>query len=175
MSDLILSLVSDPAAPAIDDGARALVAARVQALSIGMAAPETLSPGVAEEYRLIGVADKDRLLTALRGAVAGRRIDVNLVPAEGRRKKLLIADMDSTIIGQECIDELADFAGLKAEIAAVTEKAMRGEIGFEESLKARVAQLKGLPEDTLARVYEERVRLTPGAGTGSGNGSGYRR
>jgi phosphoserine phosphatase len=89
--------------------------------------------------------------------------DVNLVPAGGRRKRLLIADMDSTIIGVECIDELADFAGLKAEVAAITESAMRGELDFEAALVARVALLKGLPEEVLRRCYEERVRLNPGA------------
>lgn len=89
--------------------------------------------------------------------------DVNLVPAEGRRKRLLIADMDSTIIGVECIDELADFAGLKAEVAAITERAMRGELDFEGALTARVALLKGLPAADLQRCYDERVRLNPGA------------
>ena len=71
--------------------------------------------------------------------------DANLVPAAGRRKRLLVADMDSTIIGVECIDELADFAGLKAEVAAITEAAMRGELDFEAALIARVALLQGLP------------------------------
>ncbi len=89
--------------------------------------------------------------------------DVNVVPAEGRRKRLLIADMDSTIINVECIDELADFAGFRAEVAAITDSAMRGEIDFEGALVARVALLKGLPEADLARCYAERVRLNPGA------------
>jgi phosphoserine phosphatase len=92
-------------------------------------------------------------------------LDANLVPAEGRRKRALVADMDSTIIGVECIDELADFAGLKPEVAAVTEAAMRGELDFEAALLARVALLKGLPEATLQRCYDERVRLNPGART----------
>jgi phosphoserine phosphatase len=91
--------------------------------------------------------------------------DANLVPAQGRRKRMLIADMDSTIIGVECIDELADFAGVKAEVAAITESAMRGEIDFEGALIARVALLKGLPEDDLERCYAERVSLNPGART----------
>ena len=90
-------------------------------------------------------------------------VDVNFVPAENRAKKLLIADMDSTIIPVECIDELADFAGVKAQIAEITEIAMRGELGFEESLEARVALLKGLGEGALARAYEERISLNPGA------------
>jgi phosphoserine phosphatase len=89
--------------------------------------------------------------------------DANVVPADGRRKRVLLADMDSTIIGVECIDELADYAGLKDEVALVTEAAMRGELDFESALVARVKLLEGLGEDVLARAYEERVRLNPGA------------
>lgn len=92
-------------------------------------------------------------------------VDANVVPAEGRRKRLLLADMDSTIIGVECIDELADFAGVKAEVAAITELAMRGELDFEAALDARVALLRGLPESVLDDCYAERVRLNPGART----------
>jgi len=91
------------------------------------------------------------------------RIDLNVVRREGRRKKLLVADMDSTIIGCECIDELADMAGIKPQVADITERAMRGELDFEDALRSRVALLKGLPLDALARVYAERVRLNPGA------------
>ncbi len=80
-----------------------------------------------------------------------------------RAKALLVCDMDSTIIGCECIDELADMAGVKDAVSAVTEKAMRGEIGFEDSLRARTAQIAGLPREVLARTYAERVRLNPGA------------
>jgi phosphoserine phosphatase len=82
-----------------------------------------------------------------------------------RRKALLIADMDSTMIQCECIDELADYAGLKPEVAAITEAAMRGELDFAEALKARVALLKGLPIATLDECRRDRVRLTPGAQT----------
>jgi phosphoserine phosphatase len=94
-----------------------------------------------------------------------RPIDWALQPAAARRKRLLVSDMDSTIIGCECIDELADFAGLKAEISAITERAMRGELDFEGALTARVAMLKGLPLSALQRCYDERVRLNPGAAT----------
>lgn len=94
-------------------------------------------------------------------ALAG--VDVNFVRRDGRAKKMLIADMDSTIIPVECIDELADFAGVKAEISEITETAMRGEIGFEESLEARVGFLEGLGVDALARCYSERISLNPGA------------
>ncbi|QGZ95892.1 phosphoserine phosphatase SerB [Terricaulis silvestris] len=98
-------------------------------------------------------------------AVAEMPIDWALVPVEGRRKKLLVADMDSTIINVECLDELADFAGIKAEIAAITERAMRGELEFEPALRERVGKLKGLALDALRKTYDERVRLNPGAAT----------
>jgi phosphoserine phosphatase len=90
-------------------------------------------------------------------------VDVNAVPAAGRRKRILIADMDSTIIPVECIDEVADFAGVKDRVAAITERAMAGELDFEGALRARLALVRGLPEAALARVYAERVRLNPGA------------
>ena len=96
-------------------------------------------------------------------ALALTGIDANVVPAQERRKRLLIADMDSTIINVECIDELADFAGVKPQVAAITEAAMRGDLDFEGALEARVALLAGLPEGVLARCYDERVRLNPGA------------
>jgi phosphoserine phosphatase len=100
-----------------------------------------------------------------RQAVGGAAIDANLVPVEGRRKSLLIADMDSTIIGVECIDELADYAGVKVRVAEITERAMRGELDFEAALLERVALLTGLPESDLAACYAGRVRLNPGART----------
>ena len=98
---------------------------------------------------------------ALEGLAAG--IDVVVQGEASRRRRLLVADMDSTMIGVECIDELADYAGLKAEVAAVTERAMKGEIGFEVALAERVALLAGLEEAAIDRCREERVRLTPGA------------
>lgn len=94
------------------------------------------------------------------------RVDVAVQPASApRRKNLLLADMDSTMIQQECIDELADFAGLKAEIAAITERAMHGELDFPAALRARVAALKGLGSDAIDRCLTERIHLTPGAKT----------
>ena len=91
------------------------------------------------------------------------KLDINLVATAKRRKKLLVADMDSTIINVECLDELADMAGLKPQIAAITERAMRGELEFEAALRERVGMLKGLTLDALERTYAERVRLNPGA------------
>jgi phosphoserine phosphatase len=92
-------------------------------------------------------------------------IDVIVQPVATRTKKLLVADMDSTMITIECIDELADFVGRKAEVSAVTEAAMRGELDFVAALDARVALLKGLPVATLQQCYDERVRYSPGAHT----------
>ena len=100
---------------------------------------------------------------AINDALNGLRIDVAILPTANRRKRLLIADMDSTIIGCECIDELADYAGVKAEVAEVTERAMRGELDFPAALRFRVALLKGLPLTALQQAYDERVRLNPGA------------
>ncbi|MCC2976416.1 phosphoserine phosphatase SerB [Sphingomonas sp. PL-96] len=91
------------------------------------------------------------------------KLDVVVQPAANRQKKLLIADMDSTMITVECIDELADYAGIKPQIAEVTERAMRGELDFAAALDARVALLKGLGEDAIERCLAERVRITPGA------------
>ena len=102
-------------------------------------------------------------LEAARAVASGARADLNVVRTAGRRKKLLVADMDSTIISCECLDEIADFVGVKAHVSAITERAMRGEIAFEPALRERVALLKGLPVHRLARVYAERVRLNPGA------------
>jgi len=93
------------------------------------------------------------------------RMDVAILPAEGRRKRLLISDMDSTIIQQECLDELADFAGLKVEISEVTQRAMRGEIDFETALEQRVSKLAGLPLSALEACYKEKISLMPGART----------
>ena len=98
-----------------------------------------------------------------RDLAEGLKLDINLVAVAKRKKKLLLADMDSTIINVECLDELADMAGLKPKIAAITERAMRGEIEFEAALKERVGLLKGLKLDALERTYAERVRLNPGA------------
>jgi phosphoserine phosphatase len=130
----------------------AAVEAAVAALPAGTEPPLRLA-GTAVEIGFGGPAP----------GVALSGIDANIVPAGERRKRLLIADMDSTIINVECIDELADYAGVKPQVAAITEAAMRGELDFEGALIARVALLGGLGENVLQRCYDERVRLNPGA------------
>jgi phosphoserine phosphatase len=103
----------------------------------------------------------ERARSALEGLLP--RIDVVVQGEARRRKKLLIADMDSTMITIECIDELADYAGIKPQIAEITERAMRGELNFEQALDERVRMLKDLSEDILLRCHAERVELTGGA------------
>jgi phosphoserine phosphatase len=127
--------------------------------SLGSGGAQILSPALAFD---LPVADGGALAAA-RALAGGKPWDVNLVATGKRRKKLLVADMDSTIINVECLDELADMAGLKPQIAAITERAMRGELEFEAALKERVGMLKGLKLDALERTYAERVRLNPGA------------
>lgn len=129
----------------------------------GAIPPRVLAPWEACEWALPTPPSDARDIVA--SHMHDVRADWALLPASGRRKKLLVADMDSTIIGCECIDELADYAGRKAEISAITERAMRGELDFEAALTARVAMLKGLPVSVLQRCFDERVQLNPGAAT----------
>ena len=134
---------------------------------IGSATPIWLAPGEACEMPFeAGDAAAARLLRDRIAATIGNApIDVCVLPAEERRKSLLVADMDSTIIQQECIDEMADMLGLKARIAAITERAMRGELPFEAALRERLGLLSGLEVSALQRVFDERIVLMPGART----------
>lgn len=104
-------------------------------------------------------------LEAVKTGFAELAIDFAIQPVENRKKRLLIADMDSTIINVECLDELADFAGVKAQVSEITERAMRGELAFEGALRERVGMLKGLSVDALQSCYDQRVQLNPGART----------
>ncbi len=120
-----------------------------------------LSPARAFDIAFLGTPE--RVAEAARAVARDIAADINVVASAHRRKSLLIADMDSTIIGCECLDELADMAGLKPRIAAITERAMRGEIAFEPALRERVGLLKGLRLGALEQVMAERVKLNPGA------------
>jgi len=146
--------------PIADTAALAIYAACKSAAATGEI--DWLAPGRAFDIAFSG--DADAVRAAMRPAVRDDwLLDVNVVPAHNRRKRLLIADMDSTIIGCECVDELADMAGIKPKVAAITERTMRGELDFASALRQRVALLKGLPLHAVARVYAERIRLNPGA------------
>lgn len=114
---------------------------------------------------IIGGALDAKMWQALWLCAHDMQIDAVLQPAVGRRKRMLISDMDSTMIAQECVDELADFAGLKDEVAAITHKAMNGELEFKAALKERVALLKGLQESVLQEAYDKHITLMPGART----------
>lgn len=134
--------------------------------------PTWLARGIAADIAFTpeggsGPSDTDTraIADALRQTFGNAAVDVVVQPVADRRKRLLIADMDSTMIGQECIDELADLVGLKALVSGITERAMRGEIAFEPALRERVALLKGLPVTVIDDVIAERITLMPGART----------
>ncbi|HVZ10310.1 phosphoserine phosphatase SerB [Rhodopila sp.] len=149
----ILTLVAQLEATSLTDA----VVNRVRDAVRG-GAPTVLSPGEAVDIPLAAPPDPAPLAAALGGAA----IDAIVVKARGRRKALLVADMDSTIIQGETLDELAAFAGIGEKIAAITARAMNGELDFKQALRERVAMLKGLPVDRLERTWE-RIRMTHGA------------
>lgn len=158
-ADLVATLVASPERQAVDGGAIAraasvLPSSETTILADGIAADIAFpaSPAEAKGYE-----------DAIREALAGEPIDVFVQPRAGRRKRLVVADMDSTLIGQECIDELAAELGLKDHVAAITERAMRGELAFEPALRERVGLLAGLDAGVTEKVWRERITLTPGA------------
>ena len=155
---LVASLICNPNNPALDstvvDGARAI---------LDQAGPaHWLFDEVAVDIPFAGSEDIAAIVKRLREARGDLPIDIVVQPQIDRRKKLFLADMDSTMIGQECIDELADFAGLRAHVAGITERAMRGEIAFEPALRERVALLKNLPVSVVDEVLKQRITATPG-------------
>ncbi len=121
-----------------------------------------LADGVACDIALKDGDDPAAALSSLRTVIGNLPVDAAVQEAETRRKKILIADMDSTMIGQECIDELAAEVGLKEKVAGITARAMNGEIAFEPALRERVALLAGLPVSVIAQVIASRITLTPG-------------
>jgi len=155
---LAVCLIADPTGTPLDP-ALAAEAGRV----LG-ATPRWLAESEACELMLEG-GDPGALARRVRRALGDSPLDVAVVDRAEPVKRLLISDMDSTIITVECIDELADVLGLKAEVAAITRRAMNGELDFKAALRHRVALLKGLPVAIIDEVYRERVRLMPGART----------
>jgi phosphoserine phosphatase len=155
---LVATLICNPADPALDstviDGARAVLPSPGQA--------RWLFDEVAVDIPFTGSEDVGAVLVRLREARGDLPIDIVVQPQALRRKKLFLADMDSTMIGQECIDELADYAGLRPHVAGITERAMRGEIEFESALRERVALLKDLPVSVVDEVLKKRITLTSG-------------
>ena len=138
--------------------------ATVEALRIawGGGTVRWLNPGVAAEFPVARVPETRWQSWE---ALQGLELDLVVQPGGGRRKRMLLADMDSTMIGQECIDELADMAGVGPRVAAITARAMNGELDFEAALLERVGLIKGLPESVIGRVLAERITFTPGGRT----------
>jgi phosphoserine phosphatase len=151
----VATLVADPERPTLSDAFASLAA---QALP-GFVSRRWLDPGVACDLFFDGASDALAPLAAKAGC------DVIIQSAATRAKRLLIADMDSTLIRQECIDELAAKVDIGARVAAITERAMRGEIEFEWALRERVALLSDMPLAVIEEVLRERITLTPGART----------
>ncbi len=130
--------------------------------AVGASSVRWLSEKIACDIALPDSVSADEALSALRAALDGEPIDVVVQESETRRKKILIADMDSTMIDQECIDELADEIGVKAHVAAITARSMNGEIAFEPALRERVALLKGLDAAVIDRIIANRLTLASG-------------
>jgi len=149
-----VTLLTDPDTPVLD---RAVVESLRNAWGGGDA--RWLDPGVAAEFPLEALPENQWEVWE---SLQPMRVDLVIQPSEGRRKRLLIADMDSTMIRQECIDELADEAGVGAHVAGITARAMNGELDFEAALRERVALLKGLHESVIAHVLSDRITLMPG-------------
>lgn len=164
----IATLLTNPETPKLD---RVAVESLRNAWGGGDAV--WLDPGVAAEFALEAVPAN---LWEVWDGFQAMGIDLAVQPALGRRKRMLIADMDSTMIQQECIDELADEAGVGAYVAGITARAMNGELDFEAALRERVGLLRGLEEAVIARVIRDRITLMPGGralvATMRGNG-GY--
>ena len=154
---LVATLIANPSNPVLvpalgEEAARVAGGARLYWLADGIACDIPLPEG----------ADPQEAEAAIRTVIAGKPIDLVVQEEETRRKSLLIADMDSTMIGQECIDELAAEVGLKEKVSLITARAMNGEIAFEPALRERVALLKELPVAVISEVIEKRITLTPG-------------
>ena len=151
----VLVLISSAAHPALNDGAVSAAADVLRARGATVGTPDWLAPEIACDLPFDGPIEAPVAMTA---------IDAVVVPAEGRRKKLLVADMESTMIRNEMLDELADFLGLRERIAAITARAMNGEIDFVGALAERVGLLKGLPVGKLDEAAQ-RIRFMPGGAT----------
>ncbi len=159
----VATLIGAPGGPPLDDASLA----RATSLLPSAQAPVWLAEGLAADIPMPGAKQLDcrRAAETVRAALSATHVDVVVQPVAYRRKRLFLADMDSTMIEQECIDELADYVGLKPHVAAITERAMRGEIAFAPALRERVALLKGLPVSVIEDVIAKHITLTPGART----------
>ena len=157
---LIATLIANPARPALS-----IELADRASRALGASGIDWLSPGVAFDITLPEELSQEEATSRLATLLVGEPVDHAIQVTETRRKKLLIADMDSTMIDQECIDELADEVGLKEHVAEITARSMNGELAFEPALRERVALLAGLEVGVISRIIENRITLASGGKT----------
>ena len=160
MSDFVATLICPSHNPCLSD---ALIAQARQALNRDTQT-DWLEKSLAADvfFKSTQTISPKQAADLIKQALGNAPIDVIVQPLATRRKSLFLADMDSTMIGQECIDELADFVGLRAEVSDITERAMRGELAFEPALRERVALLKGLPVSVVEQILQERITYNAG-------------
>jgi phosphoserine phosphatase len=154
---LVATFVSAHGQALLDDG----LLARLRGAAPAPATVERLDGEIAADL-FAEAGDARKLEATLREALDGAPVDIIVQPAATRRKRLFLADMDSTMIGQECIDELAAYVGLKEKVSDITERAMRGELEFEPALRERVGLLKGIALGVVDEIIEKSITLTPG-------------
>ncbi len=154
---LVATLIANPSNPVLVPAVAEKAAEAVKASGLYW-----LADGIACDIALKDDTHASGATAAIRAVIDGLPVDLAIQDADTRRKKFLIADMDSTMIGQECIDELAAEVGLKEKVSAITARAMNGEIAFEPALRERVALLKGLPVTVIDDVIAKRITLTSG-------------
>lgn len=154
---LVATLIANPANPCLSDELAERIAA-----TLGTSSKSWLAPQIACDVILDSPASAEAVAAMCRQVLEGHPVDVVAQPLESRRKNILLADMDSTMIGQECIDELAGAIGIKEKVAAITARAMNGEIEFEPALRERVSLLKDLPVEVIDEVIKSRITLAPG-------------
>lgn len=159
--DLVLTLIAPAAGPELEESHLREAAAVLRAGGARLGSPAWLAEGEAADLPFSDLAP-ERAEAAARTTFAREPLDLAVLPAEGRRKRILVADMDSTIVVGETLDELASFAGLKERIAGITARAMAGDLDFAGALRERVGMLKGLPAEALERTWQ-RMAFMPGA------------
>jgi phosphoserine phosphatase len=157
----VLTLIADPATATLDATVAEMARAAIVAAGAEASKPDWLAPAIACDIA-VEAADPAATEAAARRALCGAPFDLALQPAAGRRKRLLIADMESTIIRNEMLDELAEFAGIRDRISAITRRAMNGELDFVAALRERVGLLKGLDAAILEQAAA-RIAIMPGA------------
>lgn len=159
----VLTLIADPAKSDLKDSIVAAVRDALTTAGARLAAPDWLAPSIACDLPFSGLAG-DRALAAARSAVGSAPIDAAVLPVDGRRKGLLVADMESTLIENEMLDDLAAMVGIGEEVAAITRAAMNGELDFKNAVRERVALLTGLPIERMEEAAAQ-IKLMAGART----------